>query len=106
MRTTTTGLGARLGLMAGAALLVAGCGGSSGGTAATSSGGASGTTVTATETELCFEVADDGAGFDPSSRAHGAGFTNMNDRLGAMGGSLRVDSAPGKGTHISGAIPL
>ena len=28
------------------------------------------------------------------------------DRLGAMGGSLRVDSAPGKGTHIFGAIPL
>jgi uncharacterized cupredoxin-like copper-binding protein len=53
MRTTTTRLGARLGLMAGAALLVAGCGGaSSGGTAATSSGGAGGTTVTATETEF------------------------------------------------------
>ena len=30
----------------------------------------------------------------------------MNDRLGAIGGALRVDSAPGKGTHIYGAIPL
>ena len=30
-------------------------------------------------------------------RAHG--FVNMSDRLGAIGGALRVDSAPGKGTH-------
>ena len=58
------------------------------------------------EGKLGFEVADDGAGFDPTTRAGGAGFTNMNDRLGAMGGSLRVESAPGKGTHIFGAIPL
>jgi signal transduction histidine kinase len=58
------------------------------------------------EGKLVFDVADDGAGFDPASRVGGAGFTNMNDRLGAMGGALRVDAAPGKGTRISGAIPL
>jgi len=58
------------------------------------------------EGKLVFDVADDGAGFDPANRAGGAGFTNMNDRLGAMGGALRVDAAPGKGTRISGAIPL
>jgi signal transduction histidine kinase len=32
--------------------------------------------------------------------------TNMQDRVGALGGSLRVDSAPGAGTTISGTIPL
>jgi signal transduction histidine kinase len=58
------------------------------------------------EGKLVFDVADDGAGFDASSRGAGAGFTNMNDRLGAIGGSLRVDAAPGAGTRISGAIPL
>ena len=58
------------------------------------------------EGKLVFDVGDDGAGFDPANRAGGAGFTNMNDRLGAMGGALRVDAAPGKGTRISGAIPL
>jgi signal transduction histidine kinase len=58
------------------------------------------------EGKLVFDVADDGAGFDPASRGAGAGFTNMYDRLGAIGGSLRVDAAPGEGTRISGAIPL
>ncbi len=55
---------------------------------------------------LLFEVADDGAGFDAENRPAGSGFTNMTDRLGAVGGSLRVDSAPGRGTTISGVIPL
>jgi signal transduction histidine kinase len=55
---------------------------------------------------LLFEVADDGAGFDVTKMGVGAGFTNMNDRLGAIGGTLRVESAPGRGTMILGTIPL
>ena len=54
---------------------------------------------------LLFEVADDGAGFDVA-RGGGAGLTNMRDRLGAIGGSLRVESEPGRGTKVVGAIPL
>jgi signal transduction histidine kinase len=30
----------------------------------------------------------------------------MSDRLGAIGGTLHVHSAPGAGTTISGRIPL
>jgi signal transduction histidine kinase len=30
----------------------------------------------------------------------------MNDRVGAIGGTVTVDAAPGKGTRISGRIPL
>ncbi|MGI8796556.1 MAG: histidine kinase [Acidimicrobiia bacterium] len=56
---------------------------------------------------LVFEVADTGAGFDMSSaQAKGHGFVNMSDRLGAIGGSVRVDSALGEGTRIRGTIPL
>jgi signal transduction histidine kinase len=55
---------------------------------------------------LWFEVADDGAGFDTRRVGASAGFTNMNDRLGAIGGSLRIESAPGRGTKVAGAIPL
>ena len=55
---------------------------------------------------LLFEVADNGAGFDPSVAPQGAGLANMTDRLGAIGGSLRIDSSPGHGARIAGAIPL
>lgn len=56
---------------------------------------------------LLFEVADDGAGFDPASRtAPGAGFVNMGDRVGAVGGTFGVQAAPGRGTRISGRIPV
>jgi signal transduction histidine kinase len=55
---------------------------------------------------LRFEVADDGAGFDPTSKGQGAGFINMSDRLGAIGGTLQVDSTPGGGTRVSGTVPV
>ena len=55
---------------------------------------------------LIFTVTDDGAGFDTRARAQGAGFTNMSDRLGAVGGTLRVESTPGAGTRMTGTIPL
>jgi signal transduction histidine kinase len=55
---------------------------------------------------LLFEVADTGAGFDVRQRGAGSGFANMSDRLGAIGGSIRVESAPGQGTRIRGTIPL
>ena len=46
-------------------------------------------------------------GFDLRANARqGAGFVNMSDRLGALGGELQVDSEPGVGTRISGRIPL
>jgi signal transduction histidine kinase len=55
---------------------------------------------------LRFVVSDDGAGFDTrSGGGAGAGFTNMLDRIGALGGALRVESAPGKGTRVVGTVP-
>lgn len=53
---------------------------------------------------LTFEVTDDGAGFDAAGRRLGAGLLNMADRLGAFGGRLRVDSAPGRGTRVTGMV--
>jgi signal transduction histidine kinase len=55
---------------------------------------------------LVFVVTDDGAGFDVRGADMGAGFTNMHDRLGALGGTLRVESAPGRGTRVTGVVPL
>jgi signal transduction histidine kinase len=55
---------------------------------------------------LLFEVADDGAGGVREDMTDGAGITNMRDRLGAIGGSLRIESAHGRGTRIRGVVPL
>lgn len=55
---------------------------------------------------LLFEVRDDGAGFDSALSSPGAGHVNMRDRLGAVGGRLTVESRPGSGTRVTGAIPL
>jgi signal transduction histidine kinase len=56
---------------------------------------------------LSFTVADDGVGFDPAGPAgRGHGFANMNDRVGAIGGTLDLNSAPGRGTRVSGIVPI
>lgn len=55
---------------------------------------------------LTFQVADNGTGFDVKTPGLGAGFLNMADRLGALGGSLHVESAPRQGTTVSGTVPV
>jgi signal transduction histidine kinase len=56
--------------------------------------------------DLRFSVEDDGRGFDPATTAQGAGLQNMADRLGALGGTLEVTSAPGRGTRVVGRLPM
>ncbi|MFY9614064.1 MAG: histidine kinase [Candidatus Dormiibacterota bacterium] len=55
---------------------------------------------------LTFEVVDDGKGFDPATQKKGSGTQNMEDRLDALGGSVKLESAPGQGTSIRGSLPL
>jgi signal transduction histidine kinase len=55
---------------------------------------------------LVFEVADDGPGFDVGAAVKGAGYTNMSDRLGALGGTVRWESTPGAGSRVRGSIPV
>jgi PAS domain S-box-containing protein len=53
-----------------------------------------------------FEVRDDGAGLPRGHGSKGAGITNMRDRIGAMGGTLAIESHPGTGTRVMGAVPV
>ena len=55
---------------------------------------------------LLFLVSDDGPGFDADLARRGHGFVNMADRLGAIGGTVRWQSEPGRGAQIRGSIPL
>lgn len=53
-------------------------------------------------------VADDGAGFDPAARtarSRRLGLTSMRERAAAAGGSLAVESAPGRGTTVRAEVP-
>jgi signal transduction histidine kinase len=55
--------------------------------------------------ELRFTVRDDGPG-TASARPAGMGVTNMEDRMGAVGGRLAIVSRPGQGTTVLGQVPL
>jgi two-component system sensor histidine kinase UhpB len=49
---------------------------------------------------LLLSIRDDGKGFDPAERAPGIGLENMRRRAVAMGGELKILSAPGKGCEL------
>lgn len=55
---------------------------------------------------IVVNVADDGAGFDPSSEHGGLGLKNLARRVSAVGGELDLDTAPGKGTVVTVSFPL
>ncbi|MDX5445921.1 MAG: histidine kinase [Zoogloeaceae bacterium] len=57
---------------------------------------------------LRLEVHDDGRGFDPCTRSgHGTfGLLGMHERAMMYGGSLHIDSAPGRGTTVRLDVPL
>ncbi len=61
--------------------------------------------LTQQEGLLSFEVADEGAGFDAETTRKGTGLLGMADRLDTVGATLTVDSAPGRGTTITGRVP-
>ncbi|HEV8339012.1 MAG TPA: histidine kinase [bacterium] len=57
--------------------------------------------------DIVLEVADDGVGFDTNGSYPGhLGLRSMQERAAAAGGSLEVDSAPGRGTRIRAKIPI
>ena len=54
---------------------------------------------------LRFEVRDDGPGLEHGSNGAGSGLVNIRDRIAAVGGEVRIDSALGRGTRVRGWIP-
>ena len=56
-------------------------------------------------------VEDNGKGFDPErlsgpSRRGGLGLYGMQERAALLGGTLALDSSPGKGTRVTAVVPL
>ncbi|HEU4493278.1 MAG TPA: CHASE domain-containing protein [Rubrobacteraceae bacterium] len=53
------------------------------------------------------EICDDGIGFDPRGNFPGhLGLRSMRERIERLGGTLAVESAPGKGTDIRAWMPI
>jgi signal transduction histidine kinase len=55
---------------------------------------------------LTFAVEDDGRGFDSGSTRYGMGLQGIADRITALDGTVEVRSAPGRGTAVTGRIPI
>jgi len=61
---------------------------------------------------VTLEISDDGQGFDPQlldpnqSRGQGLGLRGMQERANILGGELRLEAAPGKGTTIIVCVPV
>jgi PAS domain S-box-containing protein len=62
--------------------------------------------------QVRLEIADDGCGFAPgegapaSRKEGGLGLANIAERVRIVNGTLRIDSAPGRGTRLEVTIPL
>lgn len=54
---------------------------------------------------LWVTIEDDGQGFDPN-RVRGLGLVGMSERVSQLGGVLKVDSDPGRGTRLRVDLPL
>jgi len=54
---------------------------------------------------LHVSIEDDGKGFD-ARRVRGLGLVGMNERVSQLGGMLRVESDPARGTRLQVDLPL
>jgi len=55
---------------------------------------------------VTMEIFDDGCGFDPRGEHSGMGLVSMRERAEALNGEVVIESAPGRGTHISVTLPV
>jgi len=61
--------------------------------------------VTREGARVTFSVRDDGAGFDPRF-VRGLGLLGMEERVRRLGGQVRIDSQPGRGTLVAAELPV
>lgn len=55
--------------------------------------------------DLSVSISDDGRGFDSELSSLGMGSMGMKERVLLLGGRLRIESAPGKGTEVQATFP-
>jgi signal transduction histidine kinase len=57
---------------------------------------------------VMLEITDTGSGFDPNEQKEstGLGLQSMRERLRSVSGTLRIHSAPGRGTRVHAEVPI
>jgi signal transduction histidine kinase len=65
-------------------------------------------TVSMTRRDGTVELAvrDGGTGFDPAAARTGSGLSHIRDRVGELGGTVEIDSAPGCGAAVTVRVPV
>jgi signal transduction histidine kinase len=51
-------------------------------------------------------VRDTGTGFDPAAPHAGSGLAHLRDRVAELGGTVDIDSAPGRGAALTVRVPV
>jgi signal transduction histidine kinase len=51
-------------------------------------------------------VRDNGTGFDPAARRAGSGLAHIHDRVAELGGTVDIDSVPGRGAALTVRVPV
>ncbi|HVF97335.1 MAG TPA: PAS domain S-box protein, partial [Flavisolibacter sp.] len=62
--------------------------------------------VAVTNNEVDLTISDNGKGFNPLNVEKGLGLNNITNRTEALGGRVKIQSAPGKGCQVMVQIPL
>lgn len=62
--------------------------------------------VTRQDGHVELAVRDAGAGFDPATPHAGSGLAHIRDRVAELGGTLDIDSAPGRGAALTVRVPV
>ena len=66
--------------------------------------------LSVTDHDIILQVADQGSGMDvekvKNMQDFGFGLYSLSERIQNFGGTLKIDSAPGQGTHITITTPL
>jgi two-component system NarL family sensor kinase len=61
----------------------------------------------ATDREAALAISDDGEGFDARRQTDGRhGIVGMRERAKLLGGRLRIESRPGRGTKVTARVPI
>jgi signal transduction histidine kinase len=64
--------------------------------------------VEGTPDYLAFEIEDRGTGFDRDAldEMHSSGLSGIRERVGLVGGTVSIESTPGKGTRLAVCLPV